>query len=137
MPSSRRTLKQKRRHQRVIEHRRATELAVARDERDEAERSAAWKRFVATRYPDAYGRWLESDEAPPDLEPAAPACADACGRFIRDFMAARNIEATISHLAPLVRTPYDMGAIWCPHGVAWYGEPTSDQVARWAKAGVR
>jgi hypothetical protein len=60
-----------------------------------------------------------------------------CGAIMRRFFAGVGIEATVSHLRPLVLTPYAQPGIRCPHGVVWFGEPTSDQIAAWARDGVR
>jgi ATP-dependent Zn protease len=56
---------------------------------------------------------------------------------VRDYLAAEGIEATVTHVPPLVPTDYEQLDMRCPHGVLWYTEPTSDQIAKWVAEGVR
>ena len=65
-----------------------------------------------------------------------PPCAVECRAVLEDHLRIQHIEATISHLPPLVKTPYLPLDMLCPHGVLWYLEPTSEQIAEWAKGGV-
>lgn len=59
-----------------------------------------------------------------------------CRGFLRDQMAARGAEVTVTTAPPLIRTPYTQDPFVCPHGVRFYLEPTSEQIAAWARDGV-
>lgn len=63
-----------------------------------------------------------------------PTCS--CGDTIRARQRELGIDATVSHLPPLVPTPYQPYIATCPHGVPWYSEPTSEQRMTWARDGV-
>lgn len=66
-----------------------------------------------------------------------------CAEFIRDRMndiaAAedRSCEITVSTAPPLVASPYGANGYECPHGVTYWIEPTSEQIAEWNREGVR
>ena len=68
-----------------------------------------------------------------------PNCWDECTGVIKEVMASQGGDVTVSTAPPLVMTPYTVpgSAITCPHGVTYYMEPTSEQIAQWAKDGVR
>lgn len=66
----------------------------------------------------------------------APACVDECRPFLLSKFRELSIEANVSHLPPLVASGYDQLDMRCPHGVLWYAEPTSEQISKWAEAGV-
>jgi hypothetical protein len=65
-----------------------------------------------------------------------------CGEFIRATMTAiaaesgRNCEITVSTAPPLVASPYGDNGYECPHGVTYWIEPTSEQIAEWNREGV-
>jgi len=59
-----------------------------------------------------------------------------CADELRRRFAAHGCEVTITTAPPLVITPY-IESIQCPHGTTFYVEPTSDQIAAWARDGVR
>ncbi len=59
-----------------------------------------------------------------------------CGQEIRTRMDTLGCEVTVSTIRPLVSNPY-LEAMECPHGVTYYFEPTGDQIAVWARDGVR
>jgi len=61
----------------------------------------------------------------------------ACAQYIRDFFAGEGIDATVSTAPPIVATPYTEPGMRCPHGTTFWFEPTSEQIAQWAKDGVR
>lgn len=66
---------------------------------------------------------------------------DSCRQLIVDTMRRLGCEVAVSSKPPLVANPYvliyaERGVMSCPHGVAWWVEPTSDQQAQWAKDGV-
>jgi hypothetical protein len=65
------------------------------------------------------------------------AAFDACWREIKDRMAAMGVEVTVSTRPPLVAGPYTAEGMTCPHGVAYWWEPTGEQIAQWARDGVR
>ena len=76
---------------------------------------------------------------------ADPPCThERCpGRFMEMWAVACRMagaqttsEITLSTEPPLVDNPYT-AAMKCPHGVTFYIEPTSDQIAQWARDGVR
>lgn len=73
--------------------------------------------------------WLRSHDC-------TPSCNDECGGSMRRFLADLGVEATVSHQPPIVPTPYSQPGMTCPHGVTWHGEPTTDQIAAWARDGV-
>lgn len=66
-----------------------------------------------------------------------------CGETLRTLMAtlaaARGepLEITVSTLPPLVSSPYGEHPYECKHGVTYWIEPTSEQIADWAARGVR
>lgn len=65
-----------------------------------------------------------------------PPCADECQVLLEELMRQQCIEATVSYLPPIVKTPYLPLDMRCPHGVLWYAEPTSDQIEQWKRGGV-
>lgn len=67
---------------------------------------------------------------------SAPACEKECGAFVRKAIADLGADAIVSHLPPLIPSGYAQLEMRCPHGVLWYTEPTSEQIAQWAKDGV-
>jgi hypothetical protein len=52
-------------------------------------------------------------------------------------MAAMGVEITVSTVPPLVAGPYTTDGFTCPHGVTFWIEPTGEQIAAWARDGVR
>lgn len=64
-----------------------------------------------------------------------------CALFMAAAMAkiaaedGRNCEVVISTLPPLVINEY-LQAHECPHGVTYYMEPTTDQIAEWGRLGI-
>jgi hypothetical protein len=42
----------------------------------------------------------------------------------------------VTAIPPIVPSPYEPLNLTCPHGVAYYAEPTSEQIAQWAADGV-
>jgi len=65
-----------------------------------------------------------------------------CAEFIRNTMArigaesGRNCEIVISSAPPIVESPYGANGYTCPHGVTWWIEPTSEQIAEWNRESV-
>lgn len=66
----------------------------------------------------------------------APACELECGEAMRQVYRDHDVEAHVTHVAPLVPTLYEQPGLVCPHGVKWYAQPTSEQIARWAREGT-
>lgn len=66
----------------------------------------------------------------------APACADDCAGVVRGILSNEGIEANVSWVAPTFATAYEPLNCACPHGVTWYAEPTTDQIAEWVRDGV-
>ena len=66
-----------------------------------------------------------------------PDCWVECSGILRDTMASKGCEVTVSIAPPLIMTPYTQEAFVCPHGVTYYMEPTSEQIAQWTRDGVR
>lgn len=62
-----------------------------------------------------------------------PPCDSECGNELRAMYATRGIDATVSHLKPLIATPFESIGMTCPHGVTWHSEPTSEQRAAWTR----
>lgn len=68
----------------------------------------------------------------------APLCDSECGAILRSFCADRGIDAHVTTVPPLILNAYNIqsGYMVCPHGVKWFMEPTTDQIAQWARDGV-
>lgn len=65
--------------------------------------------------------------------------AHACEKILRDALArdpGGALDVTVSTSPPLVRGPYTADPFTCPHGVAYWIEPTGEQIARWAADGT-
>lgn len=65
-----------------------------------------------------------------------------CAEFLRTTMAEGfpdhpGCEITVSTARPLIVGPYGVNGYTCPHGVTYWIEPTSEQIADWAVRGVR
>ena len=60
-----------------------------------------------------------------------------CADVLREVMASRGVEITVSTEPPLVRNPYVTDPYSCPHKVLFWIEPTSEQIARWVKDAAR
>jgi len=67
---------------------------------------------------------------------SAPDCAAECRGLVLRLLRLRGVDAHVTHVPPLVRTPYKPLDMRCPHDVLWYVEPTSEQIAEWAREGV-
>lgn len=65
-----------------------------------------------------------------------------CAQFIADTMAAiaakdgEGCEITVSTAPPLIAGPYGTNGYTCPHGVTYWIEPTSEQIAEWNAKGT-
>lgn len=66
-----------------------------------------------------------------------------CAEFLKAEMARIGAEAgetceiVVSTAPPLVASPYGANGYECPHGVTYWIEPTSEQIAEWNRKGVR
>jgi NAD-dependent dihydropyrimidine dehydrogenase PreA subunit len=65
-----------------------------------------------------------------------------CAEQLRQSMRDLGEDATVSTERPVVATPYTyvdgrICAFTCPHGVTFYLEPTSEQIAQWAAEEAR
>ena len=60
-----------------------------------------------------------------------------CENELTTRMAAMGVEITVSTVPPLVAGPYTTDGFTCPHGVTFWIEPTGEQIAAWARDGVR
>lgn len=63
-------------------------------------------------------------------------CED-CRAWLLGTFRTLGIEVHVSNLPPILRSKYPQPfSIKCPHGRAWYAEPTSEQIMQWAKDGT-
>ncbi|MFF4600598.1 hypothetical protein [Amycolatopsis sp. NPDC001319] len=60
-----------------------------------------------------------------------------CRQVLIDEMAKRHTEVTVTTAPPVIVNPYTTDPFVCPHGTAFWMEPTSEQIAEWAREGVR
>jgi hypothetical protein len=81
-----------------------------------------------------------------DTQPTCPTTAlgrSQCAEYIRAQMAAigaergGSCEIVVSTAPPLVNSPYGANGYECPHGVTYWIEPASEQIARWNAAGTK
>ena len=66
----------------------------------------------------------------------APPCAHECRKVLIDGMAEQGTEVHATWAPPLFPTGYEPLNMRCPHGVAWYMEPTAEQRNRYAQEGT-
>lgn len=67
---------------------------------------------------------------------SAPVEHGGCRDFVVGMYAERGIEVHVAALPPIVPSPYEEASFTCPHGVTYWAEPTSEQVAQWVKDGT-
>ncbi len=60
----------------------------------------------------------------------------ACRDILEASFRALGVEAHVTAIPPIVQSRYEQLKLSCPHGVAYYAEPTSEQIARWAADGT-
>jgi hypothetical protein len=72
-----------------------------------------------------------------------PSCAAECVGVLRSIYddackraGVPTPEVHITHVPPLVKPLYEELRMTCPHGVTWHMQPTSEQIAEWARDGV-
>jgi hypothetical protein len=68
--------------------------------------------------------------------PTTPYGRALCAQTLIDLAAADGTDVHVSTLPPLVASPYGNHRFTCPHGVAYWSEPSSEQIAAWVKDGV-
>lgn len=61
---------------------------------------------------------------------------EACRQVLLKGMADQGVEVTVSTARPIIETPYEPNPMRCPHGTWFYMQPTSEQIAAWAKDGT-
>lgn len=67
---------------------------------------------------------------------AKPPCADECRAVLLTHYAEVGVEANVSWEPPTFAPAYEPLNMRCPHGVLWYAEPTTEQVADFVRDGV-
>ncbi len=65
-----------------------------------------------------------------------PPCDAECRVMVENDLRAFGIKAHVTHVPQLVPTGYEPFDMRCPHGVLWFAEPTSEQIARWVEEGT-
>lgn len=65
-----------------------------------------------------------------------PDCDAECGEFVRRRLREMGLDAHVTHVAPLVSSPYEDLAMTCLHGVTWHTAPTSEQIAEFVEKGI-
>jgi hypothetical protein len=68
--------------------------------------------------------------------PTTPYGRPLCAQLLIDNMAAMGTEVTVSTAPPIVHGRYTVDPFRCPHGVAYWIEPTGEQICAWVKDGV-
>jgi hypothetical protein len=68
-----------------------------------------------------------------ERRPLCPDCTGTLAEGMRDL----GTEVTVSTARPLVAGPYTTEAFVCPHGVAYWIEPTGEQIAAWTRESVK
>lgn len=60
-----------------------------------------------------------------------------CGRYLRrNLLKQDGIDAEVSDtILPIVENPYGCWIV-CPHGTAFYVEPTGEQIMQWNRAAM-
>jgi hypothetical protein len=108
--------------------------------REDATREWGWQCFTCPRefggFPtmaaaEAAGDAHTMNKISPDLDHAR------CPDVLRNLSVETGCEITVSLARPLVAGPYETGSFTCPHGTTYYIEPTGEQIAAWARGGVR
>jgi hypothetical protein len=82
-------------------------------------------------------------DAQPPWQSSEPTCASECKTVIREeFAEVCRIHGVpvpdchITHVPPLGEPLYLDLRMRCPHGVVWHMQPTSEQMADWAREGA-
>lgn len=66
-----------------------------------------------------------------------PSNHEDCPEYLRRMSAVLGTAITVSTEPPIVQGPYSTAGFLCPHGTTYWIEPTGEQIAQWAKDGVR
>lgn len=70
-------------------------------------------------------------------KPDPPKTHAECRQYVVAMMRWIGTDGHASTEPPIIQTPYTKPPFICPHGTRFWVEPTSDQIAQWAKDGVR
>jgi hypothetical protein len=73
--------------------------------------------------------------------PTTPLGRSQCAQKLIDLMAGGfngqpGCEVTATTARPIIVGPHGVNGYICPHGVEYFIEPTSEQIADWAERGV-
>ncbi|MES2211010.1 MAG: hypothetical protein V4515_12660 [Chloroflexota bacterium] len=60
-----------------------------------------------------------------------------CAGWMKAQFLELGADVTVSTVPPPIKTVYEQDPFVCPHGTVFYHEPTSEQIAEWARDGVR
>lgn len=66
-----------------------------------------------------------------------PTFTHECENDLRRTWARQGVDVTISTVPPIVAGPYTTDGMTCPHGIAYWWEPTGEQIAKWTRDGVK
>lgn len=72
----------------------------------------------------------------PDL-PHAPTDHAECAAWMKAGFSRLGADVIVTTAPPLIATGYDQDPFVCPHGVTFWHAPTSEQIAEWARDGVK
>jgi len=72
-----------------------------------------------------------------NANPVIPSNHDDCPEYLRRMALVAGTAVTVSTEPPIVTGPYTTDPFVCPHDVKYWVEPTGEQIAQWAKDGVR
>jgi hypothetical protein len=56
-----------------------------------------------------------------------------CPSTLRREARAKGLDVTVSEKPPIIPGPYTTDPFTCPHLVAYWIEPTGEQIAAWAR----
>lgn len=76
------------------------------------------------------------DQGDPMTE-QTPADHSECRPYLMRLAAEIGTDVVVSLVPPIVAGPYRTEALTCPHGTTFYLEPTGEQIAEWARDGVK
>jgi hypothetical protein len=93
---------------------------------------AAWKK-MCDRHADGAVEILSQS---PGYKAQRRALCPECAAELRDGMRRLGVEVTVSTSRPVIAGPYTTDPFTCPHGVAYWMEPTGEQITAWARDGV-
>jgi hypothetical protein len=73
---------------------------------------------------------------PAELCPTTPHGRPLCAQLLVRYMSMLGAEVTVSTAPPIVHGRYTTDPFRCPHGVAYWIEPTGEQICAWVEGGV-